>query len=146
VAVSATPAPQTPAPDPAGEQRHAAGARVYADLCEFCHQDHGWGVDGVYPSLVESPLVLGEPEVAVRVILHGTTGPYGVMSPVGLTMKDQQIADVLTFIRREWGNEASPVAAEVVTAIRKDTASRTTPWSRAELAALTRVGAAGSAE
>jgi mono/diheme cytochrome c family protein len=82
----------------------------------------------------------------VRVILHGTTGPYGVMSPVGLTMKDQQIADVLTFIRREWGNEASPVAAEVVTAIRKDTASRTTPWSRAELAALTRVGAAGSAE
>jgi mono/diheme cytochrome c family protein len=58
------------------------------------------------------------------------------MPPVGSVLSDDQIASVLTYIRREWDNTGTPVAAADVAKVRADTASRTTPWKHDELMAL----------
>ena len=58
------------------------------------------------------------------------------MPPVGSVLSDDQIAGVLTYIRREWGQTGTPVAAPDVAAVRAQTAARTRPWTHDELMAL----------
>jgi len=69
----------------------------------------------------------------IRILLGGKEGPIGLMPPLGGALSDEQIASVLTYIRREWGNTAPPVAPEDVLEIRGLTKTRTKPWSDAEL-------------
>ena len=57
------------------------------------------------------------------------------MPPLGGALSDEQVAAVLTYIRREWDNAGSPITAADVTPIRALTAGRTRPWTDAELAA-----------
>ena len=69
----------------------------------------------------------------VRILLAGKEGPIGLMPPLGGALNDEQIASVLTYVRREWGNTGSPVAVDDVTEIRGLTKTRTKPWTDAEL-------------
>jgi hypothetical protein len=62
------------------------------------------------------------------------------MPPLGGALKDDQIAAVLTYVRREWGNTGSPVPVDDVTEIRGLTKTRTKPWTDAELASGGRRG------
>jgi hypothetical protein len=57
------------------------------------------------------------------------------MPPLGI-LEDQQIAAILTYIRREWNHTAAPVATEFITKMRNETANREEPWSEAELLKL----------
>ena len=75
-------------------------------------------------------------EVPVRILLHGKEGPVGLMPPVGSVLTDEQIAAVLTYIRREWGQAGSVVDAAVVKTVRDTTAARTRTWTHDELMAL----------
>ena len=68
--------------------------------------------------------------------MNGMEGPTGLMPPVGSALDDEQIASVLTYVRREWGQTADPVDATAVTAVRRASAGRTRPWTEAELNAL----------
>ena len=72
----------------------------------------------------------------VRILLHGKEGPVGLMPPVGQIFTDEQIAAVLTYIRREWGQGGEPVEPAAVAAVRAATKGRARPWTEAELAAL----------
>jgi len=65
------------------------------------------------------------------------------MPPVGQIFTDDQIASVLTYIRREWGQDGSPVEPATVNAVRAATKGRSRPWTDAELTALGR-GSGGS--
>ena len=47
-----------------------------------------------------------DPNAVIRVLLSGKEGTIGLMPPVGATYDDEQIAAVLTFVRRSWGNAA----------------------------------------
>jgi hypothetical protein len=58
------------------------------------------------------------------------------MPPVGSTLSDDQIAAVLTYIRREWGQDGSPVDPATVAKTRQLVAGRTTPWKHDELMAM----------
>ena len=62
------------------------------------------------------------------------------MPPIGSTLDDEQIASVLTYIRREWGQSGIPVDAATVKAVRAATAGRTRPWTNDELTALANAG------
>ena len=86
------------------------------------------------PSLLESTFAIGPPEIPIRILLHGKEGP-GFMPPVGQVFDDEQIAAVLTYVRREWGLTGSPVDPATVKAVRTSTASRSRPWTNQELAA-----------
>jgi mono/diheme cytochrome c family protein len=97
---------------PEEQQRFNAGQEVYRNICQACHQPDGRGQEKVAPSLVGSPLALASPDIPARILMNGKEGPVGLMPPVGSTLSDDQIAGVLTYIRREWGQDGSPEIAE----------------------------------
>jgi mono/diheme cytochrome c family protein len=125
----------------AEQARFNAGRTVYESLCQACHQPDGRGQDRVAPSLLGSRLALAPPAVPVRVLVNGKEGATGLMPPLGATLSDEQIAAVLTYIRREWGQTGSPVDVAAVTDARKLTVGRARPWTESEL--LPMIGGAG---
>jgi mono/diheme cytochrome c family protein len=118
----------------------AMGKGVYDRTCVACHQANGLGVPGQYPPLAGSEWVTGSEERAIRIVIHGLNGPIkvgdkefnNVMAPLG-SLRDDQIANVLSYVRATWGNAAPVVKAETVTKVRADTAGRTAFWTAAEL-------------
>lgn len=119
----------------AEQKRFAAGSELYKNVCVGCHQPDGRGKEKIAPPLVESRYAIGEPTASMRILLAGKEGPVGLMPPLGGALNDEQIASVLTYIRREWGNTGTPVIADDVTEVRGLTKTRTRPWTDAELTA-----------
>jgi mono/diheme cytochrome c family protein/glucose/arabinose dehydrogenase len=114
--------------------RFAAGAQLYKDICLGCHQADGRGREKLAPDLVESQYVTAaDPGAATRILLGGKEGQIGLMPPLGAALSDEQIAALLTYVRREWGHTASAVAADEVREIRGLTRTRTRPWTDVEL-------------
>jgi mono/diheme cytochrome c family protein len=116
------------------------GKVTFNTLCAGCHQPHGFGLDGLAPPLVDSEWVLGKPDALVRIISHGLGGPIKVSGRTwDLTMpplpqlSDEDIAGVLTYIRREWEHTAGPVDPKFVHDTRAQDAGRTTGWTADEL-------------
>ncbi len=104
----------------------AAGAQLYVDNCATCHRTDGHGYGQVYPALAGNPVLNGDnPGSAIRLVLHGGTMPAGRNAPSQFSMptfrdrlSDQQIADVLTFVRSSWGNRGAAVNATQVAHLR----------------------------
>ena len=117
----------------AEQQRFEAGREVYRNICQACHQPDGRGLARVAPPLVGSVLALAPAEVTARILLNGKEGPVGLMPPIGTTLTNDQIASVLTYVRREWGQAGDPVDPGTVEAVRAQTATRTRPWTDDEL-------------
>lgn len=120
------------------QQRFEAGREVYRNVCQACHQPDGRGQDKIAPPLVGSVLTLAAPEIPIRVLLNGKEGPIGLMPPIGSAFDDEQVAAVLTYVRRAWGQQGTPVSPGAVAAVRKDTAGRTRAWKHEELVDLLR--------
>jgi len=119
-----------------GEQKELTpaerGKKIFAANCQTCHQANGQGVPGQYPPLAGSEFTTGGSRRMGMIVLKGLQGPvkvkgqtYGsaVMQPWDKTLNDQKIADVMTYERSDWGNQASPVTAEQIAALRKELAS-----------------------
>ena len=117
------------------------GKRVFTTICAPCHQASGQGVPGVYPPLAGSEWAQGSEERIIRIVLLGLSGPITVegkeynsaMASLNGVLKDDQIANVLTYVRQEWGNNAPEVKAETVARIRAELGNRTAPWTAPEL-------------
>lgn len=119
------------------------GKAVYDSLCLNCHQPTGLGLPGVYPPLAESDWVAGDPATLAKILIHGLNGPLKVngtefkqlapipMPPMGLS--DTQIADVLSYVRSNFGNKAKEVKGGIIKATREATSTRSTFWTEAEL-------------
>ncbi len=97
------------------EERKLFGKRVYEQNCMACHQSSGTGIPGAFPPLAGSDYLLTDKERAIKVVMNGLTGKImvngteynGVMPAVRLN--DEQIANVLTYVLNNWGNEAGEV-------------------------------------
>lgn len=122
--------PGTPASD---QQRLARGRAIYVDQCSGCHMEQGQGQENaegqsVFPPLKGSAVVQAkEPGAMLHMILGGVKIASTQSSPSRLAMpafdwklSDQDVADLATYLRGAWGNQASPVSASDV----KDTRSR----------------------
>lgn len=119
------------------------GKAVYDALCLNCHQPEGKGLPGIYPSIAGTDWAKGDPARLIKIVLHGLSGPILVdgqefkqmaplpMPPMGLD--DQQMADVLTYVRSNFGNNASPVTPDQVKQVRAATADRSIFWTQDEL-------------
>jgi mono/diheme cytochrome c family protein len=120
------------------------GKVVFAQICSQCHQPSGLGLDGVAPPLVDSEWLLGKDDRVVRIVLNGIHGPIKVgrktmdLEMPGLgALTDEQIASVLTYLRREWGHEGSPIETKAITTIRKQNTSHgEVQWTADELMKL----------
>ena len=100
------------------------GKSIYTQYCLTCHQADGGGVDGLNPPLTKTDYVLGDKTRLVRVLLNGLQGvdingePYNNVMPSQDYLNDQQMADVLTYVRNTFGNKASAVTVGEVKAVR----------------------------
>ncbi len=122
------------------QQRYDAGREIYRNICQACHQPDGRGQDKLAPSLIDSPMALAAPDITARILLNGKEGAVGLMPPIGSTLTDDELASVLTYVRREWGQTGTAVDPETIRSVRALTSSRTRPWTNDELASLAAKG------
>jgi alcohol dehydrogenase (quinone), cytochrome c subunit len=102
------------------------GALLYLDNCAACHRPDGRGYEGVFPSLAGNPVVeAGNPLSLISIVLQGsetsrtsTTPAQFAMPAFAWRLTDQDAADIISFIRSSWGNDAKPVEAPKVAALR----------------------------
>jgi len=132
------------------EQVVAAGKKAYLSACVNCHQVNGQGAAGAFPPLAGSEFVQGNEERLIRIVLHGLGGPVevegktynGAMPPFGkvtgggYNWNEEKIAQVLTYVRQEWGNKAAPIATGKVTEILGAEKARAKSWTAGELEAF----------
>ncbi len=124
---------------------HDRGKKIFAANCQTCHQANGLGVAGQYPPLAGSEFTTGGSRRPAMIVMKGLQGPVtvkgqkfgaAVMQPWDKTLTDQKIADVLTYERSEWGNNASPVTAEQIAALRKELASHPNSFAEPDILAV----------
>ncbi len=122
----------------------ARGKQVYAQ-CTGCHQDNGQGNPTLALPLAGSEWVTSEGvNRLIRIPLKGLAGPFkaagkemnAAMLAIGADMTDQQVADVLTYVRNSWGNKAPLVTPEQVAKIRAEIKDRTDAYTQEELLKL----------
>jgi mono/diheme cytochrome c family protein len=118
------------------------GRDQYVVTCGACHQADGKGLANMAPALAKSDWVLGDTQRVIGVAVHGLTGPIKVngepvvgvppiMPPHGF-MKDDQLADILTYVRNAWGNQADGISAQEISDYRKKESARVAPWTEEE--------------
>jgi mono/diheme cytochrome c family protein/glucose/arabinose dehydrogenase len=139
------PEPARPAPlTPDQKAQWERGRKQFTVSCAVCHSLSGLGEEGKGPPFVDSEWVLGSEERLVRIVANGLHGPVKVLGkvynnaemPAILTMSNAEIADALTYIRREWGNTAAPVEPSSVKRIRDAVDDREEPWLERDLLKL----------
>ncbi|MFM1769962.1 MAG: hypothetical protein RJA22_2491 [Verrucomicrobiota bacterium] len=125
---------------PAEKKHFDSGRAVYEQVCLACHQDRGQGQPGLAPPLAGSEWVGFSDQRLIRILLQGLRGKIKVsgedyeMDMPGLgVLPDDQIADVLTYIRRDWGHNYPPVSAATVKQVRQTTETRNDSWTQADL-------------
>ncbi|AZC47676.1 MULTISPECIES: c-type cytochrome [Pseudomonas] len=103
------------------------GASVYIDNCAACHRTDGHGYTRVFPALAGNPVLQSADATSlIHIVLKGGTLPATHTAPSTFTMpafawrlSDQEVADVVNFIRTSWGNQGSEVKAADVAGLRK---------------------------
>ena len=101
------------------------GQKVYVAYCMGCHQADGAGVPKMNPPVIKTKWVLGDKKELISLTLKGMTDPieiegeeYHNPMPPHAHLSDQEIADVLTYIRNNFGNKASAVSPAEVKNVR----------------------------
>jgi mono/diheme cytochrome c family protein len=118
------------------------GKKVFSTTCVACHQANAQGLASQYPPLAGSSWVTGDERRLLRIVLHGLTGEIdvegesfnGAMPGWGATLKDAEIAAVVSYVRGNFGNHAAVITPETVKRVRQDYAKRVIPWTSGELA------------
>jgi mono/diheme cytochrome c family protein len=108
----------------------SAGGQVYVNRCAACHGADGKGFAPYLPPLAGNPTIMDKDPVSLinivlngsaPLVVRGTPDAYR-MPQFRVQMADQEIADVVMFIRDAWGNKASgTVTAKQVADLRKGT-------------------------
>ena len=122
------------------QKRFDDGKGLYEQVCLACHQQHGLGQPGLAPPLVGSEWVAGSEKRMIRIVLQGMRGKlkvkgeeYELDMPALGVLDDEQVAAVLTYVRREWGHTFPAVSPEAVKQARKETENREDAWTMGEL-------------
>jgi mono/diheme cytochrome c family protein len=112
---------------PAQSKAYVAGAKLFVENCAPCHGSTGAGQPDLAPPLAGNPVAIApSPNNLISIVLGGQVAQHGSMEMPNFraTATDAEIADVATYVRGAWGNEASPVSPEAVAAIRKAAARK----------------------
>lgn len=111
------------------------GALTFLDNCAACHRSTGKGYTQTFPTLALSSTVnSADPTSLIHIVLRGGQMPWTKSAPTQYAMPgfddrltDQDVADVLTFVRSSWGNKAPAVTAAQVAKVRKDVGAAAQP-------------------
>lgn len=97
-----------------------SGKIIYETYCLACHQEDGSGVPNMNPPLIKTDWVLGDSTRLINVILKGLKNTeingdsYSNEMPSHDFLTDYQIAEVLTYVRKSFGNQAGSISSEDV--------------------------------
>lgn len=115
-----------PEKDILAREELTGGARIYNIYCGTCHQRNGGGASGRFPPLANTSWVTGDKKLLISLVLKGMEGPIEVNGeqfngtmPQHSFLKDEEVANVLTYIRENFGNKATPVTPDEVAAVRR---------------------------
>jgi mono/diheme cytochrome c family protein len=119
------PATKTASHTPTHTTSYARGKIVYNSICLACHMADGGGVPTMNPPLIQTSYVLGDKTTLIKIVLNGFKEDVEIngqkysnnMTPHS-DLKDQEIADVLTYVRKSFGNKASSVTVSEVKKVR----------------------------
>ncbi|HMF28372.1 MAG TPA: cytochrome c, partial [Candidatus Cybelea sp.] len=106
--------------NPTESATSGAGAKVFSNNCSSCHGATGQGVPGTFPPLANNPVVTGDPNKVIGIVLGGLNAPitvngqsyHGMMPPWKGTLTNKDIADVITYIRGSLGNNKASAVTE----------------------------------
>ena len=128
------------------QEQYLRGAEIYSrdGHCSTCHQPDGLGLmAGGFPPLAESPWVTEDEDRLIKLTLNGLLGPMEFqgrqypglvpMTPFGGMLKDEELADVLTYVRNSFDNRADPISASKIAEVRVATQSKVGFYSPEEL-------------
>lgn len=103
----------------------ARGKEIYSTQCQSCHMEAGEGIEEVYPPFVKSDYLMADKARSIKVVMYGALEEMNVNGKVynsemaDLELTDQQISDVLNYVRNSFGNKGEAVTLEEVRALRK---------------------------
>ncbi|MCE6987857.1 c-type cytochrome [Dyadobacter sp. CY323] len=124
------------------------GEALFTSICQTCHGPDGGGVKSLAPPLNQSEWVTGNKDKLISIVLFGLTGPVKVNGHVYQTpevsgdmpgigydkdMPSEDIAQLLSFIRKSWRNNADKVTTEEVVKMRTKLTGREKAFTEAEL-------------
>ncbi len=124
------------------------GVALFQSVCQTCHGSDGNGINSLAPPLNNSNWVLGDRNRLIGIVLYGLTGPIkvgnkiykapeinGEMPGIGNNKEfsDEEIAELLSFIRRSWSNKAEKITGNDVTKMRDRFKDRQKPFTMEEL-------------
>jgi mono/diheme cytochrome c family protein len=101
------------------------GEQIYVSYCISCHIDAGQGIDGVFPPLAKSDYLMADKKRSIQQVLYGVSGEIKVngkvynMEMTGFDLNDQDVSDVLNYVRNTWGNKGAAIMPAEVKAARK---------------------------
>lgn len=107
------------------EASMARGKEIYIAQCMSCHMEQGEGIEGVYPPLANSDYLMADKDRSIDNIIHGLSGEIKVngktydMEMSAFDLSDEEVSDVLNYVRNSWGNKGAAVTPEEVRAVRK---------------------------
>lgn len=108
------------------EESKKRGEKIYEKTCVTCHMFNGEGMPRAFPPLAKSDYLMADTKRSIEIILNGVNGEmkvngvtyYGAMVPYN-NLTDQEIADVLNYIRNSWGNEGDVIEPKAVAKVRQ---------------------------
>ena len=111
------------------EEQVNAGKALYTGTCSVCHQDSGAGMPGVFPPLAKSDYLAGHSnEEIIKVVLSGLNGPlkvngqdYNSVMPPMSQLTDDEVANILTYVKNSWDNGGGRISKDDVTKVRAAT-------------------------
>lgn len=107
------------------EASMARGKILYGTYCQSCHGNQGQGLEGVFPPLAKSDYLMTDRKRAIQSILYGVSGEIKVNGQsynqpmAGVEAKDEEVSDILNYIRNSFGNKGGAISPEEVKAARK---------------------------
>lgn len=102
----------------------ARGKEVYGSYCVTCHMEQGEGIESVFPPLAKADYLMADKKRSIVITLKGLTGEIKVNAKTynsdmtGFDLTDQEVSDVLNYIRNSFGNKGDAVIPEEVKAVR----------------------------
>jgi glucose/arabinose dehydrogenase len=101
------------------------GGKIYTTYCGSCHQNNGLGASGRFPPLAKTSWVSGDKTKLIKILLEGLQGPievngqaYNSLMPQHSFLSNDEMANVLTYVRQNFGNKATAITAGEIQKVR----------------------------
>ena len=124
------------------ERKLAVGKKLFNSRCASCHNPDGMGKD-LFPPLAGSKWVATDPAIITKIVLKGLKGEievlgkkYGTVATVNMPpqpLNDREIANIVSYARKSWGNDASEVTEEQVATFREEATAQKEQWTGDQL-------------